>query len=362
MSDQDNEDSGEKSHDPTQRRLDEARRQGDIPLAPEVTTFAVQAAMALVVIVLGGITLQAAGGALAGFLIRADSGAAAGMAPALLATARPGLLAVLLPLLPWFLLPPLAAILALLAQRAPAFAPSKIAPKPSRLSPVANARQKYGPRGLMEFAKAFGKLVVVSALLGTYLSAHRDRIIATAALEPRVALGELGDLVGGLAIRVVVAASVFALIDLGWQRHSHQTRNRMSRKQLMDEMKETEGDPHMRQQRRSRATALATAPLRKAVAEASVVIVNPTHYAVALAWDPERDGAPRCVAKGVDDIALRIREFAAEAGIPVHSDPATARALFTTTRIGDEVNRQHYRAVAAAIRFADRMRARAAQR
>lgn len=360
MSDEDD-DSGEKSHEPTQRRLDEARRQGDIALVPEVTTFAVQAAMALVIIGVGGVTLQAAGAALAGFLARPDSGAVAGAAPAFLAAARPGIGAALLALLPWFLLPPVAAIIALVAQQAPAFAPSKLVPKPSRLSPVANARQKYGPRGLMEFAKSVGKLIVVAALLGSYLSANIDLILATAALEPRMALGVLGDLMAGLLIRVVIAAAVFALLDLAWQRHSHQQRNRMSRKQLLDEMKESEGDPAMRHARRARAQALATAPLRKTVAEASVVIVNPTHFAVALAWDPARDGAPRCVAKGMDEIALRIREFAAEFGVPVHSDPATARALYAGTRIGDEVDRQHYRAVAAAIRFADRIRARAAR-
>lgn len=360
MSDEDD-DSGEKSHEPTQRRLDEARRQGDIALVPEVTTFAVQAAMALVIIGVGGVTLQAAGAALAGFLARPDSGAVAGAAPAFLAAARPGIGAALLALLPWFLLPPVAAIIALVAQQAPAFAPSKLVPKPSRLSPVANARQKYGPRGLMEFAKSVGKLIVVAALLGSYLSANIDLILATAALEPRMALGVLGDLMAGLLIRVVIAAAVFALLDLAWQRHSHQQRNRMSRKQLLDEMKESEGDPAMRHARRARAQALATAPLRKTVAEASVVIVNPTHFAVALAWDPARDGAPRCVAKGMDEIALRIREFAAEFGVPVHSDPPTARALYAGTRIGDEVDRQHYRAVAAAIRFADRIRARAAR-
>jgi len=357
------EDSGEKAHDPTPRRLEEARRQGDIPLSAELTTFAVQAAMALVVIALGGITLPAAAGALAGFLARADGVAGvAGAAPLLVPLVGPGIAAALLPLAPWFLLPPAAALLALAAQKAPAFAPAKLAPKLSRLSPVANARQKYGPRGLMEFLKALARLAVVAVLLGSYLSANLGRITGSAALAPQIALVTLGDLMAGLLVRVVVAAAAFALLDLAWQRHSHHSRNRMTRRQLLDELKESEGDPALRQQRRARAAALATAPLRKVVAEASVVIVNPTHFAVALAWDPARDGAPRCVAKGVDEIALRIRDLAAEHGVPVHSDPPAARALFAGARIGAEIDRRHYRAVAAAIRFADRMRARAAQR
>ncbi|MBW7920966.1 MAG: flagellar biosynthesis protein FlhB [Rubellimicrobium sp.] len=358
----DDDDSGEKPHEPTERRLDDARRQGDIALSPELTTFAVQAVMALVIIFVGATTLQAAGAALAGFLSRADGPALAGAAPGFAAAVRPGLGAVLLVMLPWFLLPPAAAVLALIAQKAPAFAPSKLAPKGSRLSPVANAKQKYGPRGLVEFLKSLARLVVVAGLLGVYLADNLDRIAATAGLEPRIALGVLGDLVAGLLVRVVIAAAAFAVIDLVWQHHSHHSRNRMTRRQLLDEMKESEGDPAMRQQRRARATALATAPLRKVVAGASVVIVNPTHYAVALAWDPARDAAPRCVAKGVDAIAQRIRELAAEHGVPVHSDPPTARALFAEARIGARIDRRHYRAVAAAIRFADDMRLRAARR
>lgn len=354
-------DSAEKSHEPTERRLADARRQGDIPLAPEVTTFAVQAAMALVVIAFGAATLQGAGVTLSGFLGRADAlgpNFDGSTAPVI----GPVIVAALATLSPWFVLPPAAAIVALLLQKAPAFAPQKLVPKPSRLSPVSNAKQKYGPRGLMEFAKSAARLLVVSALLGTYLAANLERIIATSALEPRIALGTLSDLVAGLLIRVIVASAAFALVDLAWQHHSFQSRNRMTRKQLLDEMKESEGDPHLRQQRRARATALATAPLRKVMATASVVIVNPRHFAVVLAWEPERDGAPRCVAKGVDEIALRIRELAAECGVPVHSDPPTARALFAEARIGAEVDRRHYRAVAAAIRFADDIRSRAARR
>lgn len=365
MSEEGEEDSAEKSHEPTERRLEEARRQGDIPLAPEVTTFAVQTMMTLIIIVLGAVTLQSAAAALSGFLGRADSlGPPLGpeVTPIFQPVVGPGIRAALVALAPWFLLPALAAILALVMQKAPAFAPSKLVPKPSRLSPITNAKQKYGPRGLMEFFKSFARLVVVATLLGTYLSANIERIIGTAALEPRIALGVLGDLLAGLMIRVIIAAAAFAILDLVWQRHSFHSRNRMTRKQLLDELKESEGDPAMKQQRRARATAVATTPLNKVVAEASVIIVNPTHFAIALTWDPARDGAPRCVAKGMDEIAARIREIAVEHAVPVHSDPPTARALFAEAKIGAEVDQHHYRAVAAAIRFADKMRERAARR
>jgi flagellar biosynthetic protein FlhB len=133
----------------------------------------------------------------------------------------------------------------------------------------------------------------------------------------------------------------------------------MSRKEMLDEFKANEGDPHLKSARRQRAQEVATNRMLTDVAKADVVVVNPTHYAVALRWDRTKRGAPICVAKGVDEIARRIRERAAEHGIPIHRDPPTARAMHASVEIGQEIRPEHYRAVAAAIRFADSMRKRA---
>ena len=118
----------------------------------------------------------------------------------------------------------------------------------------------------------------------------------------------------------------------------------------------------MKAQRRSRAEAIATNRMLLDVPKADVVIVNPTHFAVALKWSRAKGSAPVCVAKGEGEVALRIREVAATAGVPIHADPPTARALHATVEIGREIAPEHYRAVAAAIRFADRMRQRRAAR
>ena len=150
-------------------------------------------------------------------------------------------------------------------------------------------------------------------------------------------------------------------LDYGWQRLSHTRRNRMSRQEVLDEHKSTEGDPHMKQQRRQRGMEIAMNQMLADVPKADVVIVNPTHYAVALAWDRAAGGAPVCVAKGVDEIAARIREAAARAGVPLHSDPPTARTLHASVEIGARIHPDHYRAVAAAIRFADTLRKKAKQ-
>jgi flagellar biosynthetic protein FlhB len=148
-------------------------------------------------------------------------------------------------------------------------------------------------------------------------------------------------------------------VDYLWQRAQHHHRNRMSHQEMRDELKQSEGDPHAKGERRRRGREIASNHMLDNVASASVVIVNPTHFAVALKWSPQSLGAPVCVAKGVDEIAARIRERARAAGVPIHSDPVTARALFASVKLDSEVRPEHYAAVAAAIRFAETMRARA---
>ena len=136
----------------------------------------------------------------------------------------------------------------------------------------------------------------------------------------------------------------------------------MTRQELLDEMKQSDGDPHVKGQRRRRAEAIATQRMLADVPKADVVIVNPTHYAVALRWDRGSGRAPVCVAKGVDEVAARIREAASLAGVPIRSDPPAARALHASVDLGQEILPEHFAAVAAAIRFAETMRAKARRR
>ena len=136
----------------------------------------------------------------------------------------------------------------------------------------------------------------------------------------------------------------------------------MTHKELRDEQKQAEGDPYMKQERQARGRSIATNRMLDSVPDADVVIVNPTHYAVALQWDRSRPEAPRCVAKGVDQIAWRIRERAEEAGVPIHADAPTARALHAAVDLGEEIAPEHYAPVAAAIRFAEAMRQKARKR
>jgi len=130
---------------------------------------------------------------------------------------------------------------------------------------------------------------------------------------------------------------------------------------MQDEFKDSEGDPHLKAARRQRAVDIAMKQMLAEVPKADVVIVNPTHYAVALKWSRGSGRAPVCVAKGTDEVAARIRTKATEAGVPIWSDPPCARAIHAQVKVGEEIDRSHFAAVAAAIRFAEKMRQKARQ-
>lgn len=356
------EESGEKSFEPTPRKLEEARRKGEVPRSVDVITAAAYGGVLLAAASFGGAGMLAVGGALSTLLAAPDqlAGDWFGGGSTALGGAIGGRLVGAL--LPWFILPAAAAFLAILAQQSLVFAPSKIAPRLSRISPLETAKQKFGRNGLFEFFKSFVKLAVYSLLLGLFLLARMDDVMATVSLSPRAAIAALLRLGFDFLVIALLIAAAIAAIDLLWQRAEHRRRHMMTRQEVLDETKESEGDPHLKQARRQRGQEIAMNRMLADVPDADVVIVNPAHYAVALAWSRAPGDAPVCVAKGVDEIAARIREAAQAAGVPIHRDPPTARAIWRVVEIGQQIRPEHYRAVAAAIRFAETLRAQALRR
>lgn len=345
----------EKEHEPTERRLQQAREKGEVPVGRDLLAAAALAGFVLALMVPdSGLRIA---NALTLLLDQAET-----LAPSL-GSGDPapwtGFAADLaFGLAPAFLLPGLAVLVVLIAQQGLVLAPTRLEPKLSRVSLLAGARRRFGREGLFDFAKSAVKLVLISLVLGSFLVGEADRILAAMTLQPGQVLLLLGRLIVTFLLMVLVVQSVIGAIDLLWQQFEHRRRNRMSRKELTDEMKQSEGDPQMKAQRRQKAMAIASNRMLADVATADVVVVNPTHYAVALRWNRQSRGAPVCVAKGVDDLAARIREKAAEAGVPLRHDPPTARALYASVALGEEIRPEHYRPVAAAIRFAEGLRAR----
>ena len=361
MSD-DGQDPGDKQYEPTQKKLDDARKKGEVPRSTDLHVAASYAGLLLAGAALGGASLGAIAQALSAMLARpvllsdlVFAGSGHPVSAALMADLVP-------PILPWMALPALMVVLSIIAQRSFTFTGTKLQPKLSRVSLISNAKNKFGRKGLFEFGKSAAKLVILGTILFLFLSARTDQIIAAAALDPRQVTVLLLRLSLQFLMLSLLVAGAIGVLDFLFQKAEHLRQNRMSHKEMMDEVKASEGDPHTKQQRRQKGYDIATNRMLADVPEADVVIVNPTHYAVALKWDRMSPGAPQVVAKGVDEIAARIREAAIEAGVPIHSDPPTARALHATLDIGDEVVPEHYAAVAAAIRFAEAMRRKARQR
>lgn len=349
----------EKSHEPTPRKLEQARKKGQVAKSADIS---VAASYAGLLILLSFSTGAAAMGLGEPLMVLLDQ------APDLaddLFSGHPSsvfggiLLSVVQASANWFLAPAAAVILSLLAQRAIVFAPSRIEAKASRLNPVENARNKFGRSGLFEFSKSFAKLLIYSVCLAFFLSARLEDMLGSLAAGPLQVAGVMGRLTLQFLGLVVLISAVIAGFDYLWQWFEFRRQQMMTHKELMDETKDSEGDPQMKQQRRQKAQQIAMSQMMGAVPEADVIIVNPTHFAVALKWTREQGSAPVCVAKGVDHIALQIREVATQAGVAIHSDPPMARALFATVELGDEIAPEHYKGVAAAIRFADALRKKA---
>jgi flagellar biosynthetic protein FlhB len=355
------EDGADKEHEASPQKLDQARTDGDIPRSVDLQTAVATGGFLLALFSLGAWAVARAGTAGMVMLDQADrlstlvaSGGGAPVTGLALALAGPPLALLLVA--------PILVLALLLATRGIVFAPSKLAPKLSRISVISAAGQKFGIDGLVEFGKSTAKLGLVSLILYNFLAGRLEDILASLYLTPAMSAALMARLVLEFLFIVFLVQLALGGVDYLWQVFRHGQRLRMSRKEMMDEFKESDGDPHLKSVRRQRAQEVATNRMLTDVAAANVVVVNPTHFAVALKWDRARGGAPVCVAKGVDEIARKIRERAAEHGVPIHSDPPTARAIHATVEIGQEIRTEHYRAVAAAIRFAEAMRRRARKR
>jgi flagellar biosynthetic protein FlhB len=355
-------DGQDKSFDPTPHRLDRAREQGDVARSFDLSAAAGYLGFLAALVGVGAASARAFGEALLPFVGSVDRLEGRLLGPGGAALAGELLGGALVAAAPLFLLPAAAALAALLAQGAFAASAEKLVPRLDRLSPIATFGKKFGPTGLVDFLKSAVKMALITAAVWWWLAADIERIVGMVDDTPRALGLRLSQTLVSLLAAVAAIAAAIAAVDFLWQRFDHARRLRMSFEELKRESKETDGDPYMRQARRARAEKIATNRMLLDVPKADVVIVNPTHYAVALSWSRKRGAAPKCVAKGVDEVAALIRARAAEAGVPIHRDPPTARALHAGVEIGREIAPEHYRAVAAAIRFAEDMRRRARER
>jgi flagellar biosynthetic protein FlhB len=348
----------ERTEDPTQKRLDDALERGDVVKSQEVSTWFVIGGGSLMLAAFsgsmsGGLTTTMRGLLANSSQIPVDSMGLISMAGRI---EREVLAAVALPLV----ILVLAAIAGTMIQHRLVWSTQSLKPKFNKVSPLAGLKRQFSAQALANLAKGLVKLAVVGSVMMALLWPQRYRleslvmtdIFGTLMLTRSLALNVLGAVV---AVLFIVAGA-----DYLFQYRQWYERQKMSVREMKDEFKQTEGDPLVKGKIRQLRQARARKRIMANVPKASVVITNPTHYAVALQYERGME-APICVAKGMDALALKIREVAGEHSIPIVENPPLARALHATVEIDQEVPPEHYKAVAEVIGYVMKLR-RAAQR
>lgn len=346
-------DESDKSEDPTQKRLDEALERGDVAKSQEVNTWFVIAGATLCLSSFSASASTSIQSALANLLANAH----------LMRTDGPGLLALLLNIemtllaalgIPLALLM-IAAVGGNIIQHRFVWSTEGIKPKFSKVSPLAGAKRLFSKEALANFVKGLLKLTLVGVVMVMVLWPERHRLDAMVRIDPSAITNFIRTLSLDLLGTVVAILAIVAAGDYFFQYRRWFEKQKMSLREMKEEFKQTEGDPYIKGRLRQIRMARAKKRMMAAVPQASVVITNPTHFAVALKYERGM-AAPICVAKGADLIALKIRELAKEHAIPIVENPPLARALHATVKVDDEIPVEHYQAVAEIIGYVMRLR------
>ncbi len=349
MAEGEEQDEAQKTEDPTAKKLEDARKKGQVPLSREVNNWMMLFAGTMVIALLGAPIMSRIALILRAYLEHADAfpSGAGGIAYAL----GGGLSSIAGVLVLPFLCLMAIAFLAPFLQIGPLWSFETMKPDISKLSPLKGVKRLFSMRSLMEFVKGILKLAVISFVGFVVVAPYFGAMEHMVGLPIPMMLEELSVLFVRLMTGVLITLLIVAAIDLVYQRYEHAKNMRMTKQEVKDEHKQAEGDPQVKGKLRQLRAEKARQRMMQNVPSADVVITNPTHYAIALKYDPETMDAPLCVAKGMDEVALRIREVAKENNIVLYENRPLARALFDTVEIDETVPPDHYKAVAEVISF-----------
>jgi flagellar biosynthesis protein FlhB len=346
-------DDTEKTEDPTQKRLDEALKRGDVVKSQEVNTWFIIAGATMVMATFSsGVSRQLAA-TMRGIIVNAYDLRVDGPAlPHLFQTIGGELLAILA--VP-FLLLMLAALGGNLIQHRPVWSYEVLAPKLARISPAAGLKRLFSAQALVNFVKGLAKLLVVGSVLTALMWPERGRLMALLRSDPSAMLPLAQSLALKLLGAVVAMLAVVAAADYLFQYRQWYQRQKMSLQELKEEFKQTEGDPAIKGKMKQIRAGRMRKRMMANVPKAAVIITNPTHYSIALQYERGME-APVCVAKGVDALALKIRQVASEHKVPIVENPPLARALHATVEVDQAIPPEHYKAVAEVIGYVMKLR------
>ena len=353
MSDE-NQDDAQKTEEPTPKKLEESRKKGQVALSREVNNWIMLLAATIIVALLIPTVFSKLFVNLRTYLERAaELPAVPGGFTVLLADNLWNVMGIIM--LP-FLVLMLAAFIGPFAQVGPLFAPESIKPDISKISFKKGFERLFSARSLVEFAKGVLKLGAIGAVGTILVIPYFSGIEHTISLPMPELLGEIKSLVLRMMAGILIVLLIIAVIDLLFQRYEHYKKMRMTKQEVKDEYRQTEGDPHVKGKLKQLRAERARQRMMQAVPEADVIITNPTHYSIALKYDAASGGAPVVIAKGVDNVAMRIREVAKEHNIILYPDPPLARTLYATVDLDEPIPTELYKAVAEVISFAFKKR------
>ena len=346
-------DSDDKTEDPTQKRLDDAHAKGDVAKSQEVVTWFMLLGSATIFAMMAPGTAAHLSDSLKVLIMNADrfdlSGAGFGaffnnLALTLLGT-------VMIPLV----VLSVCAILANLIQHQPLLSTEPITPKFSKVSPLAGFKRLFSMESLVNFGKGLLKIGIVGTVVVMVVWPERDRLDTMMTADPLMILADFQEIGIKIFIAVLMVVTAIAAADYFYVRQKWWKKQMMTLQETRDEYKQMEGDPHIKGKLRQLRQERSRQRMMSAVPDATVVITNPTHFAVALKYDKGMK-APQCVAKGADAVAFRIRELAKEHDVPIVENPPLARALFASVDVDGVIPNEHFKAVAEVIGFVMRLK------
>ncbi|MDG0972356.1 MAG: flagellar biosynthesis protein FlhB [Porticoccaceae bacterium] len=347
MSEQDT--SEERSEEPTAKRLEKAQEDGQVARSQELSVAAMMIGVACFMYLFGGYLItQLSEIFVAGFTFDRKAIFSDNLLPT---TFGSHALESMLVVVPIFILAVIIALGAAGMLGGYIFSIKSLAPKGSKINPLNGFKRMFGTKALVDLSKALAKFSLVGLTLYLVVSQSFDAIVGLGFMNFGPAMAEAGQMIATGTVLVTLTLIVAAAIDVPYQIYEFNKKMKMTKQEVKDEFKDTEGRPEVKAQIRRKQREMAMGQMLEAVADADVIIVNPEHFAVALSYDPSSNGAPLVVAKGADFMAQSIRERAGKSGVPLFSSPTLARALYFTTDINHSVPESLYYAVAQVIAY-----------
>ncbi|MDG2502453.1 MAG: flagellar biosynthesis protein FlhB [Porticoccaceae bacterium] len=339
----------ERTEEPTAKRLEKAQEDGQVARSQELSVASMMIGVACFLYLFGGYLITRLSEVfVAGFTFDRKDILSDNLLPvAFGAHALDSMLVVL----PIFILAVLIALGAAGILGGYIFSLKSLAPKASKINPLSGFKRMFGTKALVDLSKALAKFSLVGVTLYLVVSESFNALVSLGFMDLRPAMAEAGDMIAAGTVLVTLTLIVAAAIDVPYQIYEYNKKMKMTKQEVKDEFKDTEGRPEVKAQIRRKQREMAMGQMMDAVADADVIIVNPEHFAVALSYDPSSNGAPVVVAKGADFMAQGIRERATEHGVPLFSSPTLARAIYFTTDINQSVPESLYYAVAQVIAY-----------